>query len=761
MRGGPVEHEVMGAVWPAASPGDAAVLYGHVELTPSGAFEARSLQTFHLTYTAGRYGLDDSGAIRVVFRVFGDWGALQSEDRSAANYVTVSASSGNPLSLEYRTRGGQRPFFKCLEVAVRGGFIGEGERITIVFGDTSGGGPGMQLQTFVESGFEFKVLADVCATGHFVPIPDTPSISIVPGPPHLWRAVLPTLRRPGERFHFGLLAEDKWGNPTPQAQGRFRLEASLPVAGLGEWVEHGPGRRATTIEDLSVAEPGRLTIRVLDEAGALVAESNPLLIRDGRVSGYWADLHGQSGESIGINTAFEYYSFAREAAFLDACSHQANDFQINNAFWRQLNALSLEFHEDGRFVTFPGYEWSGNTGVGGDRNVYFRTEGRAIHRSSHALLPDRADIETDAPTASALFEALAEEDAVVYAHVGGRYADVSYAHDGRLETAMEIHSAWGTFEWLIEDCFELGHRVGVVCNSDGHKGRPGASYPGAATFGAYGGLTCFLAERLDRDSLFEALRRRHHYGTTGNRLHLDVRAEFAEGGRLHERDPKLYQDAGRMVAEAMMGDIVQSAGAVKLKIAAAAATAILRIDVLNGHRPVETLRGHGPSDLGQRIRVIWSGAEYRGRGRQTTWRGSARFHDCRILAMAKINAWNHERRLEVDGHDLVTWEAITTGNFGGFDVWLEEGPAARLQLATNHVSSEMALAEIGHDDLILGAGGLRRELRISRLPESLTSRELSAEVEVPLEASGDNPLWVRVTTEDGFQAWSSPIYVFR
>ncbi len=53
---------------------------------------------------------------------------------------------------------------------------------------------------------------------------------------------------------------------------------------------------------------------------------------------------------------------------------------------------------------------------------------------------------------------------------------------------MEIHSAWGTFEWLLTDGFPLGHRSGVVCNSDGHKGRPGASYPGAATFGAYGGL---------------------------------------------------------------------------------------------------------------------------------------------------------------------------------------------------------------------------------------------------------------------------------
>ena len=77
---------------------------------------------------------------------------------------------------------------------------------------------------------------------------------------------------------------------------------------------------------------------------------------------------------------------------------------------------------------------------------------------------------------------------------------------------MEIHSAWGTFEWLLTDGFPLGHRSGVVCNSDGHKGRPGASYPGAATFGAYGGLTCFLTNDLTRDGIFECLRSRHDYG---------------------------------------------------------------------------------------------------------------------------------------------------------------------------------------------------------------------------------------------------------
>ena len=46
------------------------------------------------------------------------------------------------------------------------------------------------------------------------------------------------------------------------------------------------------------------------------------------------------------------------------------------------------------------------------------------------------------------------------------------------------------------------------------------------------------------------------------------------------------------------------------------------------------------------------------------------------------------------------------------------------------------------------------------LPEERLARELSFRREVKLEAARDNPLWVCVTTEDGYQAWSSPIYLF-
>ena len=56
---------------PIPSPIDAADL-GKVTLSPLGAFEAGSFATFSLHYTAGRYGIDDSGSIRICFRFASD-----------------------------------------------------------------------------------------------------------------------------------------------------------------------------------------------------------------------------------------------------------------------------------------------------------------------------------------------------------------------------------------------------------------------------------------------------------------------------------------------------------------------------------------------------------------------------------------------------------------------------------------------------------------------------------------------------------------
>ena len=88
-------------------------------------------------------------------------------------------------------------------------------------------------------------------------------------------------------------------------------------------------------------------------------------------------------------------------------------------------------------------------------------------------------------------------------------------------------------------------------------------------------------------------------------------------------------------------------------------------------------------------------------------------------------------------------------------------PDGMIEVETNHGGLKVRASDVGIDDVALDAGGLERKLRVFRLPEQNTCREFRGEVSVPLKAKGDNQLWVCVTTEDGFQAWSSPMFVFR
>ncbi|MBU2531770.1 MAG: DUF3604 domain-containing protein [Alphaproteobacteria bacterium] len=761
LKRGPVRRDLVGDNSPSVRSGDDAALYGSAVLSPLGPVEARSFQTFKLTYTVGKLGIDDTGGIQVAFRFIGDAGKAQITKPAAANYVSASSNGEGRIRLNVR-EDGFRPWKLLVTAYQSGGYLKEGETIEIIFGDTRQGSPGMLMQTFVEAGYEFRVAADVQATGNFLPLPEQHSVPIVPGPVHRWRAVLPSLRRPGETFQLGLKAEDIWGNPTEQATGNVHFEPSMPVTGLPVTTRFQPDDRAMTFEGLSVADEGELRIRVLVDDRE-VAEAGPMMIRPGAHSGYWGDLHGQSGETVGIGSIESYFDFARNKSFLDVTSHQGNDFQINKAFWKRLNELTAELDEPGRFVVFPGYEWSGNTAVGGDHNVFFRNEGEQIHRCSHALLEDRSDLETDCHTLSDLYRALNGKDAVMYAHVGGRYANIFYDHDANLETAVEMHSAWGTFEWILTDGFDLGRRVGVVCNSDGHKGRPGASYPGSSTFGSYGGLTCFLTDKLDRDSIFEAMRRRHHYGTTGCRMFIDLSINLGGEGTLYERNPAVRPDTPtQSVRSAMMGDIVRTSGdAAELSFEIAAHAGIQRVDIRNGNELIETVRPYSAADLGNRLRVLWSGAEYRGRGRNTTWRGRARFDAARIECFETINLWNPERVFERRGSNVIVWDTVTTGNFMGFDAWLAPDRTGRMSITTNHGNLDLDLDEIGLEETVMEAGGLARQLRVMRLPEKRLERTIRIQRPIPLKRDGDNAIWISVTTEDGYQAWTSPVYLIR
>ena len=695
------------------------IAVGNAVIQPKGPVVAGSFTTITFTYTAW-HPIDDTGFVKIVFRHVGDFGTPQFDAPSAPNYCTVSTTGDCRIEPRWDPKGHTRPWSRALYLKVIRGFLNKGDQIVVVFGDTSSGSPGWQMQTFCEETFEFKTLVDPIATYEFKELPESPTLCIVPGKPAQAICVAPSQVMVNEAFTYHLKLEDKWGNPIDRPK-------KMPHPGFSE----------AGVQTIAAKK---------DEKKNLLAHSNPIEVLEGDVPLrlYWADFHGQSEETIGTNSIEDYFTFARDYGLLDISAHQGNDFQVTDEFWETVNQMTRRFYEPGVFVTFPGYEWSGNTPLGGDRNVYFTAEGGQISHSCTDLLPGKRSAYGISLTAAELFQNLAKHKgpkAFAFAHVGGRYADLSM-HDTEIELAVEVHSAWGTFEWLVEDALRQGYCIGICANSDGHKCRPGASYPGASNFGSLGGLTCVLAPRLDRMNIFEALKARHFYATTGNRCLIEVKLVTADG------------------RSAMMGDVIHTgAGTARLYVRVVGTAPIESVEVRNGLEMVETLRPYGEDDLGSRVKIVWSGAEVRGRARSVVWDGGLRVRDNIIVNVTPINFWNANQPLEKVGNNQLAWKSVTTGGVAGVILTLKNPHAGLLEIDTLQRNVECAIHSIDLEPKAWPCGGLRKEIEVYRLPDEQRSYKFSFDLPLTRLHRGDNSIYIRMTQEDGHMAWTSPVYL--
>ena len=359
-------------------------------------------------------------------------------------------------------------------------------------------------------------------------------------------------------------------------------------------------------------------------------------------------------------------------------------------------------------MIFVGYEWSGMTPGGGDRNVMFRGDVASLHRSSHAEVDDMTDAATDCFPVTDLFEQFAgRDDVMLIPHIGGRYADIVGFHDPQLEPVVEIYSDWGRFEWLLQDALRAGYRVGVVANSDGHKGRPGASHPGASTFGAYGGLTCVLAESLTREAVFDAVRARRCYGVTAaQRIHV----ELAVNGL-------------------PMGAEGRADGPVRLVGRAAGTGPIERIDVFRGLELIHTVSPYTEAsfDRSDRYRIAWAGSRVRGRDRLTTL-GRLRW-SCRPGASSTAETFameNPEKGIAQRSDARLDWRLEHDRRRRRHRRQARRAPTtAMLSFRTPVIDLDLQLADLADGATrVFWAGGVDLRVFMRRLPARDFAREL-------------------------------------
>jgi len=703
---------------------------GHVTLEPAGSVAAGSYGQWTLVYTAGSYGIDEGGTLMLVQRTACDWQTPQLENPDQEGFTTVSTTGDAKLGVRFQGKQSVRPWQKwCLVVDIKDGYLSPGDTITIALGDQSQGSPGIRAQTFVESAHEFRVLVDPTNAARVTRLPSSPRFEIISGDPIRLICIAPTDMAVYETKEIFVKGEDSWGNPT-----LFTDPISFSIDPECDAKAEIQNNRIKALSS------GILTI--IASSGGFAGKSNPINISDNptQYHRFWGDLHAQTESTVGTGTEEEYFTFGRDLARLDFISHQGNDFQVTDSDWKRLNDTIKRFHEPGSYVVFSGYEWSGNTATGGDHNVIYLKDDQPIFRSSHWQIPEiPEDDRTPAHPIGELHRRLHENgNTILIPHVGGRYADVRKFFDPGLTPLVEIVSCWGIFEWMLWDALDQGYMVGVSCNSDGHKGRPGAEHPGAGSFGIYGGLTCVLAEKLTRESIFDALKARRCYGTTGPRMAVSFEADGHP-----------------------MGSVVESQKNVNIQATVTGTAPLESLVLFKGREVTETIRSPGFRDMteSKRIRVSWEGARIRGRARRATWDGCITIEGNRI-EQALTYAFDSpaDGIIGLDSHSL-EFISSTTGDTDGIDLYLTDKGIGHLKFESLMGNCDANLAELGDAPVAYDLGGLGLKVTIQRYPERIEETILSLEYPVSPEPGQTVPYLIKATQEDGHMAWSSPIFI--
>ena len=537
------------------APGVAKMTPQHVEVATIGSYK--------VTFSVGDGGISQGGTILVDFPKA--WFAnpvplikqVQSHDRTAPHYVAVRASREDvvlELDIDHQSLDGSYERYRhIMEIKVIGAQLYEGDEIDVTFGNTTA--------PFISGKDRVRVAVDVDGSGRIELINGGADYEILPGEATSVFVTAPSQAVVGQAVDINVTLFDKFFNVARPERRHLELSGigDDPIAvqvldtAVVSWTPHSEGFFWPEVDGDFSAHGGPIRVTL--------AES------DAKV--FWGDIHSHTGVSkdgLGSND----YSYARDVTRLDfyaAAEHGGDDSfvaglpigdGITEAEWQNNVDLVRSFYEPGSFVPILAYECSFPSG---HHNVYFRNldglpwpayrldsvqalwqmldEGDAI-TIPHHLGIDWGKVEQDP-----FLEGLQTIETAT-SFQSGPVLDWSLPHDPVMRPSLEIYSLIGQSEFFdpddplayesvkslsgrssegrhyARDAWEKGLPMGVVAASDNHESHPGLNHLG---------LTAVFANELTRDAVFDALRGRHSYATTGRRILLDFELEGYSMGR--------------------------------------------------------------------------------------------------------------------------------------------------------------------------------------------------------------------------------------
>ena len=197
---------------------------GTLELLSEPTVTVSLPTTIRLRYTAGIYGVDENGSLRLAWRTVSDFEQPQFTDPAGFGYTTISTSAH--ACIEAARSMYQRPFHNSIHLRVRDGNICLGDTVDIVLGDPSQGSPGIRTQSFAETGHEFKLMVDPFNINIYQELPESVKIQVRHGQVNEINLLLPSIIEAGKEFSCTVRILDEWGNPCKDFCGSIAIRTA-------------------------------------------------------------------------------------------------------------------------------------------------------------------------------------------------------------------------------------------------------------------------------------------------------------------------------------------------------------------------------------------------------------------------------------------------------------------------------------------------------------------------------------------------------
>lgn len=487
---------------------------------------------------------------------------------------------------------------------------------------------------------------------------------------------------------------------------------------------------------------------------------------------FFGDLHNHCGVSYGHGTLTEALHNARlqldfasvtvHAAWPDLPSGDAElDYLVDyhrtgfaraQTGWPVYLAEIEQHHQDGRFVTFPSFEW--HSIAYGDHCIYYK---------------DSLDCPIiDAPDLPALRQAvrvLRTPALIIPHHIGYKQGSRGInwqAFSDEFSPVSEIFSfhglseaSEGPYPYLhsmgprhehstAQYGWEQGHIFGVVGSTDHHN-----AFPGSYGYGRLG----VWADSLTRDGIWRAISERRTYALTGDRIELVFALNDQPMGSITPATPERWIEVG-----VRGGDSIDC------------------IEVLHNNRVIhrENILAAGVED---RVHKVYVEAGWGERAGETDWDVQLQVDNGRVMGVEPrfrgygptdapntssfaYTCWQH------DPPNRVCFETRTRPNASlhtatteGLALEIEGTGETRLRAVVNGQHVELALADLltGSRTFYLGGFVSPAWCFHRAVPESEYAHRFAF---MHRHAAAQRDwYYVRVRQRNNQWAWSSPIWV--